>query len=443
MATLTHTAPGPTTTPELRDAEAVAPPPAAAAPTPPVARNVAVDAYRGLVMLLMMAEVLQLSRVAAAYPSSLFWHVLAWNQTHTEWFGCSLHDTIQPGFSFLVGVALPYSIASRVAKGATFGKLLAHALSRSLVLVALGVFLRSMDHAITYFTFEDTLSQIGLGYPFLFLLGWYSCGGTAIPGCASADNRRQHRVNWLWFSLALILFAYWLAWALYPAAPAHFDWSTVGVSSDWNAQHNFTGFAAHWNKNYNLGNRFDQWFLNLFPREHPFVYNDGGYLTLSFIPTLGTMILGLLAGLWLRAAAPKVPLKKMLIAGVSGIFLGLVLHYSGICPIVKRIWTPSWTIFSGGICFLFLAAFCRLIEVKASKKWAFPLVVIGMNSIAAYCIAHLTEDFFSSSLRIHLGPHFFAFAGSGLEPFFRGASILLCYWLLLLWMFRRKLFLKI
>ena len=53
---------------------------------------------------------------------------------------------------------------------------------------------------------------------------------------------------------------------------------------------------ARWNKNANLGVAFDQWFMNLFPRVEPFVANGGGYLTLSFIPTLGTMILGLLAG---------------------------------------------------------------------------------------------------------------------------------------------------
>jgi predicted acyltransferase len=404
-------------------------------------RNVAVDAYRGLVMVLMMAEVLQLARVAAAHPSSTFWHLLAWNQTHTEWFGCSLHDTIQPGFSFLVGVALPYSIASRLARGASFGGLFAHALWRSLALTALGVFLRSMDRAMTYFTFEDTLSQIGMGYPFLFLLGWYAHKRTAAQ--KPDANRKADWAKGLSVALVVILLGYWLLWALYPAAPANFDWNSVGVSAQWNAAHNFTGFAAHWNKNYNFGNRFDQWFLNLFPREKPFVYNDGGYLTLSFIPTLGTMLLGLIAGLWLREASPKIPMKKLLIAGATGILLGLALHYSGICPVVKRIWTPSWTIFSGGICFLFLAAFSWLIEVKGWKKWAFPLVVVGMNSIAAYCIAHLTEDFVASSLRIHLGQHFFAFAGAGLEPFFRGAVILLCYWLMLLWMYRQKVFLKI
>src|SRR5256885_13899173 len=125
------------------------------------ARNVAIDAYRGLVMLLMMAEVLQLARVAAAYPTSLFWKILAFNQTHVEWFGCSLHDTIQPGFSFLVGVALPYSIASRMAKGARFAELFWHALWRSLVLVALGVFFFSMNRPPPYFPFLHTPSLFG------------------------------------------------------------------------------------------------------------------------------------------------------------------------------------------------------------------------------------------------------------------------------------------
>lgn len=399
------------------------------APAEDVKRNVSLDAYRGFVMLLMMAEVLQLARVAAAYPSSSFWKFLALNQTHVEWFGCSLHDTIQPGFSFLVGVALPYSIASRMAKGARFLELFVHTLLRALALAALGVFLRSMDHSMTYFTFEDTLSQIGFGYPFLFLLGY--------------KNTSPGWMKWVWASLGLILVGYWLLWALYPLPPANFDWQTVGVSETWNAQHNFTGFAAHWNKNFNFGNHFDQWFLNKFPRETPFEYNSGGYLTLSFIPTLGTMILGLIAGCWIRESRPKFPMKKFLATGIAGIALGLALHYAHACPVVKRIWTPSWTIFSGGICLLFLAAFAWLIDVKGFKKWAFPLIVIGMNSIAAYCIAHFLGGFLESSLRIHLGADFFRFAGLGMEPFFRGATILLCYWLILLWMYRRKVFLKI
>ena len=85
-------------------------------------RNIAVDAYRGFVMLLMMAEVLQLSRLADAFPSSAIIGLLAYHQTHVDWAGCSLHDMIQPSFSFLVGVALPYSVARRQAEGRTLGQ---------------------------------------------------------------------------------------------------------------------------------------------------------------------------------------------------------------------------------------------------------------------------------------------------------------------------------
>ena len=225
------------------------------------------------------------------------------------------------------------------------------------------------------------------------------------------------------------------------AARAGFDYQSVGVPPDWN--HGFTGFAAHWNKNANFGNAFDQWFLNLFPRRAPFVANSGGYLTLSFIPTLATMILGLAAGRWLRESAPAVPMKKLLAAGAIGIGAGLLLHLTGICPVVKRIWTPSWTLFSGGICFLFLAAFSWIVDVKRYRAWAFPLVVIGMNSIAAYLIVHLWESFIIASFRTHLGADFFAVFGPGAQTVLRGLAVLAVYWLVLYWMYRRRLFLRI
>ena len=394
------------------------PPPVQAATT----RNIAMDAYRGFVMLLMMAEVLRLSRVARAFPDSSFWQFLAFNQSHVEWAGCSLHDLIQPSFSFLVGVALPYSIASRMAKGGTMGGMFVHAVWRAFLLAALGIFLRSTHSPQTNFTFEDTLTQIGLGSPILFLLGF-------------------RPLRWQWTALGAILTGYWLAWALYPVAGPGYDYQAVGVPADW--QQHYDGFAAHWNKNNNLGQAFDLWFMNLFPRVKPFIANNGGYLTLSFIPTLGTMILGLIAGGWLRAEAPRLPLRRFAIAGAAGIAAGLLLHFTGICPVVKRIWTPSWTLASGGACFLLLAGFCWLIEAKGYRKWAFPLVVIGMNSIAAYLIAHLWDSFITSSFKIHLGKNVFQLFGTGLEPLIQGIAVLTAYWLILYWMYRRKLFLRI
>lgn len=386
-------------------------------------RLASLDAYRGFVMFLMMAEVMRLWELARSFPESTLCQWIRFNTTHVEWVGCSLHDMIQPSFSFLVGVALPYSIASRRARGQSVARMSIHAVWRAFLLIALGIFLRSIGKSQTNFTFEDTLTQIGLGYPFLFALGFAS-------------------MRWQWTTLCGILAAYWGAFALWPAPGADFDFARLGIPPNW--PHHLTGFAAHWDKNSNLGATFDTWFLNLWPRPKPFVANGGGYLTLSFIPTLGTMIFGLIAGGWLRdETSARAKLTRLALAGVACLAIGGALHFLGICPIVKRIWTPSWTFFSAGLCFLLLAAFYTLIDVRRWRAWAFPLVVIGMNSIAAYCIAHLFENFIASSLKTHLGEHAFAFAGPAFEHLLLGAAILAVFWLILFWMFRRKIFLRI
>ncbi|MGE5194108.1 MAG: acyltransferase family protein [Deltaproteobacteria bacterium] len=411
-------------------------------PLPPVlpSRLSSLDAYRGFVMFLMMAEVLRIRQVAGHFPGNKVWELLAFNTSHVEWSGCSLHDLIQPSFSFLVGVARPFSIASRKAKGQSFRRMLFHAAWRALLLVALGVFLRSTHSSQTRFTFEDTLSQIGLGYIFLFLLG-FTC------------------VWWQALALAVILVGYWGAFAWYPLPPADFDYSSVSVSEKWIAENPpYTGFAAHWNKNTNLAWTFDQWFLRHFPYEEPFKPNLGGYCTLSFIPTLGTMILGLIAGGWLKSGKPKS--KKVLwlvAAGGVALAAGFLLDKYGICPSVKRIWTPAWVLYSGGWCLLMLAGFYGVIDGLAWRAWSFPLIVIGMNSIAIYCLVHLIQGFILQSFQIHFGQDWFKFLEklwfkiSGntpevlvdIEPLVLGGAVLIVYWLILYWMYRNKIFVRI
>jgi heparan-alpha-glucosaminide N-acetyltransferase len=394
------------------------------ATAPPVpGRLASIDAYRGFVMLLMMGEVLRFCDVAGARPASALWAFLCHHQDHVSWVGGSLHDMIQPSFSFLVGVALPFSMASRSSAGQSRGRLVAHAFVRALILVALGIWLRSIGKPLTYFTFEDTLTQIGLGYGFLFLIGL-----------------RPRRDQWLAF--ALVLAAYWAAFVLYPAPAPAFDWAAVGVSTDW--PHHLSGFAAHWDKNSNLAWAFDTWFLNLFPRESPFLFNEGGYATLSFIPTLGTMILGLLAGGILRSdRTPAARVRWFVAAGVIGIASGWVLGALGLCPVVKRIWTPSFTLWSGGICLLLLAAFYEVIDARGLRRWAFPLVVIGMNSIAAYGMDHLFLKFIEQDLRTHLGVDLFYALGDAFAPLLEGVAVLAVLWLMLFWMYRRRIFLRI
>jgi predicted acyltransferase len=251
------------------------------------------------------------------------------------------------------------------------------------------------------------------------------------------------RPRWQWITFTTILFGYWLAWALYPAPGPNFDWAAVGAGPDFRS-HIFSGFAAHWNKNSNFGQAFDLWFLNLFPRPSRFLYNEGGYLTLSFIPTLGTMILGLIAGEILRSERPAAArVRWFVVAGLAGLVLGWLLGAVGICPVVKRIWTPSWVLFSGGWCFLGLAAFYALIDLYGWRRWAFPLVVIGMNSIAAYVIDHQFPPFLRDSLRIHLGPRAFEVFGADYAPFVLGTAVVVLMWLILYWMWRKKIFLRI
>jgi predicted acyltransferase len=393
-------------------------------PALPQNRVASVDVYRGFVMLLMMAEVLSLQDVAKALPDSTFWQFIGFNQSHVAWTWLSLHDMIQPSFTFLVGVVLPYSIASRKNKGASFGNILGHTIKRSFILIFLGIFLRSMHSEQTYWTFEDTLTQIGLGYTFLVLISLYS---------------QRVQIGMLVF----ILGAYWLAFALYPLPGADFNYTTAGVTANW--EHNLSGFAAHWNKNTNFAWAFDQWFMNIFPRENPFLFNGGGYSTLSFIPTLGTMVLGLLAGNILNSSiTASKKLKNFVSYGIVLILLGALIHFAGINPIVKRIWTPAWTIFSGGICFLFLAMFYGLIDMKDRKKGTFFLMVIGVNSIAAYVIADGgMRNVINDSLFIHLGKNFDQILGPAYATLISGGLVLFFEWLILYWMYKKKLFIKI
>ena len=381
------------------------------------------DAFRGTIMLLMLNEATRLPLVARSFPHSAIWAFIAYNTEHVDWQGCSLHDLIQPGFSFLVGAAMPFSIASRMAKGQNFWELLGHAVWRALVLIVLGILLRSIHHSQTYFTFEDTLTQIGLGYVFLFLL-------------AFTRVRTQVIVT------LLILIAFWGAFVLYPAPGPNFDYTRVGVPQNW--EHNYTGFLSHFNKNSNLSWAFDVWFLNLFPRESPFVFNEGGWSTLSFIPTLATMILGLLTGEWLKSTKSKEEkLRGLVFAGAGLVLAGLIFQWSGICPIVKRVWTSSYTLYSGGLVILILAGFYALIDWKGWKRWAFPLIVVGMNSIAIYIMSWTMEEFIRSTLQTNMGKVISALVSPALLPLAYGVGVILIFWIILFWMYRRKLFLKI
>jgi len=385
-------------------------------------RLVSLDAYRGAIMLMMASAGLGLGQVARLHPDSGLWGFIGHQVEHAQWAGFALWDIIQPAFMFMVGVALPWSVANRRARGQSVRSMFVHALWRALALVLLAVFLSSAWSRQTVWSFNNVLAQIGLGYMFVFLL-------------AFSKPRTQ------WLAASGILFAYWLAFALYPLPAADFDWASVGVPEDWNF---LTGFAAHWEKNANFAAAFDGWFLNLFPREKPFVFSRGGYQTLNFVPSIATMIFGLLAGELLRGNLPiKRKIKHLVLFGVTGIIAGALLALVGLCPIVKRIWTPSWALCSAGWVTLILGVFVAIVEWRGWKRWTFPFVVVGLNPITLYCMWQLMGGFVRENIQRHISRDFFVIFGEAYSPVMERAVVLLVLWLVVLWMYRRKIFLRI
>ena len=155
------------------------------------------------------------------------------------------------------------------------------------------------------------------------------------------------------------------------------------------------------------------------------------------------MILGLLTGGWLKSSGTRErKLEGLAIGGVLLLLLGLLFQWAGICPIVKRVWTSSYTLYSGGWVVLILAGFYGLLEWKGWRDWAFPLVVVGMNSIAIYVMSWTMTGFFADALDRHFGSVFWI-AGPTFRPVLLGFSVMLVFWCILCWMYRRKIFLRI
>lgn len=384
------------------------------------ARLASIDVYRGIVMFLIGVRLLELDEVAQHFPGSAVWQFLGFHSAHVPWVGCSLNDLIHPSFAFLTGAALVFSVSSRVAKGQPMRSMVGHALWRSLVLILLGIFLRSQGRPMTNWTFEETLTQTGLAYMPVFALAF----------CTP-------RTRWVWFGIILV--SHWLLYVCWPLMPPHADPEAFNIPAGWSKD--FSGLFAHWNLNRNVGWSADLWLLNQFPRPRPYVGYLGGYATLNFIPTIATMILGLMAGTWLRQGTSI--MRRLLIAGVVCIAVGLALHFGGVCPLLKRLWTPAWVFFSGGCCCLILAALYYVIDVRQWRRWAFLFVVIGMNSLAFYVLRHTLDLWLAEALQRHLGESLFLIAGAELKPVLVGASSLAILCAVVLWMHRRKIFLRV
>ncbi len=438
-------------------------------------RIMSIDAYRGFVMLAMASSgfgfsalakpesVQKLADAGIQIPSWLL-QTLAYQFDHVAWTGCGFWDLIQPSFMFLVGVALPFSYSRRATEGQSSGSQFRHVLWRSFVLVALGVFLSSNWSKQTNFTFVNVLSQIGLGYPLLYLL-------------RERSLRAQFAVT------AVILVGYWGWFANYTIPSQQFDDVKAAISerhpkllqshpqpeAEWSQ---FSGFGSHWNKHVNAAAEVDRKLLNRLPREgepfrdQKFWVNEGGYQTLNFIPSIATMLLGLMAGTVLRSAQPDgQKVKWLLKAGAICFGVSMALDTSiwpiaipgcewHFAPIVKRIWSPGWAVFSSGWTFWMLAAFYWVIDIRQWRRWSWPLMIVGMNSIAMYVMAQLMKSWVGGAMKTHFatldallgwehGINHFLFGESPLAIPLGHMARLFGLWLICVWLYRRKIFVRV
>jgi heparan-alpha-glucosaminide N-acetyltransferase len=429
-------------------------------------RLASLDAYRGFVMLAMASSGFGFSTVVRQHPelvtgeatsawSQWLWRVLAYQFDHVAWTGCAFWDLIQPSFMFMVGVSLPFSAAKRTAEGSTaLGRWL-HAVWRSLVLVLLGIFLSSNGAPLTNFTYVNVLTQIGLGYPLLYLM-----------------NGRHWAAQLL---LALVILGGYWGWFARTGIEPETEtlvrqYATEVKNLDEAVEFDqFTGFAGRWNKHTNAAAGVDRWLLNVTPRpDEPwngkaFWLNAGGYQTLNFVPSLATMLFGLMAGTLLRSSVtPGGKVLRLLLAGVVCFAVSMAVDTSiwpvqvagcdwSYCPIVKRIWTPTWALFSTGWALSMLAAFYWVMDVRGYRGWAFPFMVVGMNSIAMYVFAQLLKPWWAQTLKTHFATLDRGLGWSLVPSLFEGTyapitsnlAVLLCLWLMCWWMWRQRIFVKV
>jgi predicted acyltransferase len=153
---------------------------------------------------------------------------------------------------------------------------------------------------------------------------------------------------------------------------------------------------------------------------------------------------------------------RLLGAAALCLGLGITAGYT-ICPVVKRIWTPSWTLFSGGYVLAILALFYLVVDVIGLKRWTYPLCVLGANSILVYMMGQLLHKWTAEQLRIHFGRllfervadecqqlvNYLLIPGSrtlwpgSYAPIVEACLVLLVFWLLSWWLYRQKLFVRI
>jgi predicted acyltransferase len=377
------------------------------------ARMVSLDVLRGLTIAFMIL-VNNNGDEAHAY----------WALKHAAWNGFTPTDLVFPTFLFTVGIAIVFSTAARLAQGATKQSLFLHAIRRTIILYLLGIVVNSFPffHLQTM-RFYGVLPRIAICY---FIV---SCLYLLSPGWRD--------------KVALLLAAlvgYWILMRFVPVPGFGMPVRDIPLLDH---DRNLTAWLDR----------------QIFSAPHLYERTRDPEGLLSTIPAVGTALIGLLTGIWLRTERTLAQKAKgIAIAAVTGIVLGGLWNFT--FPINKKLWTSSYVLFAAGLSMLLLALAIWVVDIQGNKKnednatrsrrWM-PFLVFGANSIAAYVLSELLPGILEN---IHVSPGVNPLAWYYLSirkvvPNAAFASLLysLTYvavcWVPMYFLYRRRIFIKI
>lgn len=364
-------------------------------------RLVSLDALRGFDMLWITAG----EGVIFSLAAYTGWPIFMWAQTqlhHVPWEGFVFYDMIFPLFLFIAGVSMPFSVLKRKKRGDSSRSIYGHLFKRLFLLLALGLIYNGfLRFDFVHQRWPSVLGRIGLAWFFAAII------------VLNTSVKRQ-----IYWFLGILL-SYW----------AIMRWIPV------------PGFGAgNLTPQGNLCAFIDQKLLPGFLCCYQYGDNEG---ILATFPAIATALLGALTGHFLAWENPKLNgLKKglsLLAAGVA--LLGVGKVWSFVFPIIKNLWTSSYVLYAGGWSLILLAVFYLVIDVWRIRRWAFPFVVIGLNSITIYMLSRgilnfktMSQFFFAGTIRQFSEPA---------RPVVESIGILICEWAFLYFLYRKKIFLKV
>jgi heparan-alpha-glucosaminide N-acetyltransferase len=351
---------------------------------PELKRYVSLDAYRGFIMMILAAEGFGFS----ALRDDPGWGRVAHWFHHVPWEGGVFWDMIQPAFMFMVGVAMPFALARRKELGATERDKFRHVLARSIRLII--------------------LSQIII---------WVAAG-----------QIKPQLIN----VLSQIAFTYFLSYLIMRLRSGYQVVIAIALLVGWTALlFAFPGPDGPFSRRNHVGLVVDR---AIFGYDY-----DPAYSTLNFIASTVWTLTGVWVGrLLMKSQSPVSNLKKLAAAMVLCFVLAFALRPW--IPFIKQLCTASFILYSLGWVLFMLIGFYWVVEVMGYRKWVFPLVVVGMNSIFIYFVSEVLFPWLDRAVGVFT--FHYNFIGT-LAPVAQATTVLLVMWCMCYWLYRRRIFFKL